>query len=64
MMADENVNTGDENKSTTVWHVFDEDESGDKWFTPYGKSNYLIIVFHYIASINTFNYTTEIISGV
>ena len=51
MMADENVNTGDENRSTAVW--YDLEESEDTWLPPNGESNYLIIVFHYIASINT-----------
>ena len=52
-MADEKVTTGDENKRKTVCDDSDEDESGDKWFAPNGKCNYLIIVFHYITSRNT-----------
>ena len=51
-MADESVTTGDENKRKTVCNDSDDDESGDKWFVPNGKGNYLIVVFHHIASIN------------
>ena len=46
-MEDESVTTGDDNKRKTVC-----DDSGDKWFVPNGKSNYLIVVFHHIARIN------------
>ena len=52
MMADESASTGDENKTKTVCDDSDDDESEDKWFVPNDKSNYLIVVFYHIASIN------------
>ena len=52
MMADKNVTTGDEIQRKTICDDSDDDKSGDKWFVPNGKSNYLIVVFHRIASIN------------
>ena len=52
MMADESVTTGDENKTKTVCDDSYDDESGDKSIVPNDKSNYFIIVFHHIASIN------------
>ena len=51
-MADERVTTGDENRRKTVCDDSDDDESEDKWFVPIDKSNYLIVIFYHIASIN------------
>ena len=39
MMADENVTTGDENKTKTVCDNSDVDESADKLIVPNGKGN-------------------------
>ena len=50
MMTNKNVTAGDEIK--TACDDSDDDDSGDKWFAPNGKSNYVIVVFHHIASIN------------
>ena len=42
--ADENVTTGEENKTKTVCTNSDVDESGDKCIVANGKSNYIYIV--------------------